>query len=38
MTLLFYTTLFFVALLPNAGYGHLINEVSRSRTTTHHSR
>jgi len=30
--------LFFVTLLPNAGYGLLIHEVSRSHTTTHHSR
>ena len=29
---------FFVTLLPNAGYGLLIHEVSRSHTTTHHSR
>jgi hypothetical protein len=27
-----------VALLPNAGHGLLIPEVSRSHTTTHHSR
>jgi hypothetical protein len=30
--------LFFVALRPNAVYGLLIDEVSRSHTTTHHSR
>jgi hypothetical protein len=29
---------FFVALLSNAGHGLLILEVSRSHTTTHHSR
>ena len=29
---------FFVALRPNAGHGLLILEVSRSHTTTHHSR
>jgi len=29
---------FYVALRPNAGHGHLILEVSRSHTTTHHSR
>ena len=29
---------FFVALPPNAGHGLLILEVSRSHTTTHHSR
>ena len=28
----------FVALRPNAGYGLLIYDVSRSHTTTHHSR
>jgi len=33
----FYFILFIVALRPNAGYGLLILEVSRSRTTTHHS-
>jgi preprotein translocase subunit SecG len=27
-----------VALQPNAGHGLLIHEVSRSHTTTHHSR
>ena len=35
------STLFFcfpVALRPNAGHGLLINEVSRSHTTTHHNR
>jgi len=31
-------TFFFVALRPNAGHGLLILEVSRSHTTTHHSR
>jgi len=33
-------TLFFfaVALRPNAGHGLLILEISRSHTTTHHSR
>jgi len=38
--LLFYFILFFlfpVALRPNAGYGFLILEVSRSHTLTHHS-
>jgi len=32
--------LFFVcvSLRPNAGYGFLIHEVSRSHTTTHHGR
>jgi len=30
--------LFFLALRPNAGHGPLILEVSRSHTTTHHSR
>jgi len=30
--------LFFVALWPNAGPGLLIHEVSRSHSTTHHSR
>jgi len=34
--LLFY--FFAVALRPNAGHGLLIFEVSRSHTTTHHSR
>ena len=29
---------FFVALRPNAGHGLLILEVSRSHTSTHHSR
>jgi len=29
---------FFVAHRPNAGSGLLIHEVSRSHTTTHHSR
>ena len=29
---------FFVALWPNAGHGLLIHQVSRSHTTTHHSR
>jgi hypothetical protein len=29
---------FLVALRPNAGHGLLIHEVSRSHTTTHHSR
>jgi hypothetical protein len=29
---------FFVALRPNAGHGFLIFKVSRSHTTTHHSR
>ena len=29
---------FSVALRPNAGHSHLILEVSRSHTTTHHSR
>jgi len=29
---------FVSALRPNAGYGRLIHEVSRSHTTTHHSR
>jgi len=28
---------FFAALLPNAGHGLLILEVSRPNTTTHHS-
>jgi len=27
-----------MTLRPNAGYGHLLLEVSRSHTTTHHSR
>ena len=31
-------SLFLVALRPNAGHGLLILEVSRSHTTTHHSR
>ena len=31
-------TFFFVALRPNPGHGLLILEVSRSHTTTHHSR
>ena len=31
-------TFFFVALRPNAAHGLLIHEVSRSHTTTHHSR
>ena len=31
-------TFFFVALRPNAGHGLLIHEVSRSHTTTQHSR
>jgi hypothetical protein len=30
--------IFFLALRPNAGFGHIILEVSRSHTTTHHSR
>jgi hypothetical protein len=30
--------IFAVALRPNAGHGFLILEVSRSHTTTHHSR
>ena len=30
--------LFFVALRPNASHGLLILEVSRSHTTTHHTR
>jgi len=29
---------FFMALRPNAGHGLLILEVSRSHSTTHHSR
>ena len=29
---------FIVAMLPNAGYGLLIHEVSTSHTTTHQSR
>ena len=33
-----YVIFFFVALRPNAGHGPLILEVSRSHTTTHHSR
>ena len=35
-----YIPIFFypVALWPNAGHGHLIPKVSRSHTTTHHSR
>jgi hypothetical protein len=32
------STFFSVALRPNAGHGLLILEVSRSHTTTHHSR
>ena len=32
------TSLFFVALRPNAGHGLLILEVSRSHSTTHHIR
>jgi len=36
---LFHITFFFsVALRPNAGHGLLVLEVSRSHTTTHHSR
>ena len=31
-------TFFAVALRPNAGHGLLILEISRSHTTTHHSR
>jgi len=31
-------TFFLVALGPNAGYGLIIYEVSRSHTMTHHSR
>jgi hypothetical protein len=31
-------TFFLVALRPNAGHGLLILEVSKSHTTTHHSR
>jgi hypothetical protein len=33
-----YISYFFVALRPNAGHDLLILEVSRSHTTTHHSR
>jgi hypothetical protein len=33
-----YMVFFSVALRPNAGHGLLILEVSRSYTTTHHSR
>ena len=33
-----YIRFFLLALLPNAAYGLLILEVSRSHTTTHHSR
>jgi len=33
-----YNYFFFVALRPNAGHGLLFREVSRSHTTTHHSR
>jgi hypothetical protein len=36
--LLILLLLLFVALRPNAGHGLLILEVSRSQTTTHHSR
>jgi hypothetical protein len=35
---LFLLFFFAVALRPNAGHGLLILEVSRSHTTTHHSR
>jgi len=38
LTLIKYTTFFPVALRPNAGYGVLIREVSRSHTATHDSR
>jgi len=38
VTLQYVTYHFFVALRPNAGHGLLILEVSRSHTTTHHSR
>ena len=37
-TLFFISFLYFVVLRPNAGQGPLILEVSRSHTTTHHSR
>jgi len=32
------STFFSVSLQPNTGHGVLIHEVSRSHTTTHHSR
>ena len=33
-----FPSFFLLALRPNAGYGLLIHEVSRSHTTTHHIR
>ena len=38
MIYVIYAFLFAVALQPNAGHDLLILEVSRSHTTTHHSR